>query len=549
MRRLFAVVLFVAFAASANETSIHTIQSGSQYGPTPLFDHGIHGEGQIVAVLDTGVDYTSCYFAEESGALPPMNTWANGALQWTNVDLSRRKIVAYDFLYSCDQFPASAYCDDPRAGLDAFDNQGHGTHAAASAVGDKAPFIAHDFADAIAPGAKLIVQDAGLSPDDLCTSRPGIGCPVALLPILDQAYKQGARIHSNSWGDRQGVPPGVPPPTANYTAAARDVDSFVAAHPDMLVVFNTGNFGSITTAAPASSLSAPGCAKNTIQVGGTRWAYGGDDYVWPYTLIGPSRDGRIKPDLVGPAAVLAGDAHAVVKSDCGTTTQTGTSWSSPTVAGAAALVRQYYTDGFYPTGVATPSNKFTPSAALLKATLIASARRVPYKVTPQGQIVATDPVPNYEQGFGFPVLGDVLYFPGNVARLRAFDETIGLAAAQSFSTSIHFAAGTPLKVTLVWSDPAGVPRNDATPQLVNDLDLRATAPDGTTFLGNERLHPGQADRLNNVEAVSVAAPATGTYTITVTASRISSGARQPYALVISGDISDAKPSRSRAVRH
>jgi hypothetical protein len=369
-----------------------------------------------------------------------------------------------------------------------------------------------------------------------------------VLPLFDQAYKQGARIHSNSWGDRQGVPPGVSPPTANYTASARDVDSFVAAHPDFLVVFDTGN-GSETTAPPASSVAAPGSAKNPIQVGGTRWAYGGDDYVAPLTLIGPSRDGRIKPDLVGPAAVLAADAHVRVKSDCGTTTQTGTSFSAPTVAGAAALVRQYYTDGFYPTGVATPSNRFTPSAALLKATLIASARRVPYKVTPRGQIVATDPVPNYEQGFGFPVLGDVLNFPGNAARLRAIDEKIGLAAAQSFSTSIHLVAGTPLKVTLVWTDPAGVPRNDATPQLVNDLDLRVIAPDGTTLLGNERLHPGQADRLNNVEAVSVAAPAAGTYTISVTASRISSGARQPYALVISGDMSDAKPSRSRAVRH
>ena len=34
-------------------------------------------------------------------------------------------------------------------------------------------------------------------------------------------------------------------------------------------------------------------------------------------------------------------------------------------AGAAALVRQYYSDGFYPTGERVAANSLTPSAALL----------------------------------------------------------------------------------------------------------------------------------------------------------------------------------------
>jgi subtilase family protein len=547
MRKLFAVLLLLAFTASANEISYRSLQSGSQFGGTPLYDHGLHGEGQILAVLDTGVDYSICYFAEENGALPPINTGSvAGGLGWTNVDLSRRKIIAYDFVYSCDQFPAATYCDDPAIGLNAFDNQGHGTHAAASAVGDTAPFGAHDFGDAIAPAAKLVVQDAGLSPDDRCTSRPGIGCPVTMTPLLDQAYKQGARIHSNSWGDFQGS--FGAPPTGNYSQAARDIDAFVASHPDLLVVFNTGNYSSTSTP-PASSLSAPGCAKNTIQVGGTRTAYGNDDYLSQFTLLGPSRDGRIKPDLVGPAYVLAGDAHAVTKSDCNATRQVGTSWSSPTIAGAALLVRQYFTDGFYPSGVATPANAFGPSAALMKATLIAAAHRVPYKYNPQGSIVPTDPVPSYEQGFGFPVLDDALYFAGDTRKLRVSDVTPGLAANETASTTVTAAAGTPLKVVLVWTDPAGTPRNDATPQLVNDLDLRVTAPDGTTMLGNERLHPGQPDRLNNVEVVAIETPAAGKYTVTVSGSRIGQGPRQPYALVITGDVTERSVARTRAVRH
>lgn len=537
MRKLFAVVLVLAFTASANEISYRSIQSGAQFGGTPLYDHGIHGEGQILALLDTGVDYSSCYFAEADGALPPINTGTpTGGLDWTNVDLSRRKIVAYDFVYSCDQFPGAAYCDNPASGLNAFDNAGHGTHAAASAVGDLAPYGTHDFGDAIALSAKLIVQDAGLSPLDRCTSRPGIGCPVTITPLLDQAYKQGARVHSNSWGDMLSQ-------TGSYPASARDIDSFVDSHPDMLVVFNTGNYGN-TGPAPASSLSAPGCAKNTIQVGGTRMPGTNDDYLSSFTLVGPTRDGRIKPDLVGPAIVLAGDAHAIVNNACNATSQAGTSFASPTIAGAALLVRQYYTDGFYPTGVATPSNVFTPSAALLKATLIASARRVPNKYNAQGQVVASDPVPSYEQGFGFPVLDDALYFPGDVSKLHVLDDTRGLAVNESYSTTITANPGTRLEAVLVWTDPAGT-------QLVNDLDLQVTTPSGTTMYGNERLHPGQPDRLNNAEAVSIDAPAGGKYTISVSAARIGSGTRQPYALVITGDFVDNTTSqaRRRSVHH
>ena len=51
----------------------------------------------------------------------------------------------------------------------------------------------------------------------------------------------------------------------------------------------------------------------------------------------------------------------------------GTSMATPVVAGNAAIVRQYYRQGWYPTGAAVAQNAFTPSAALLKATLIGGA--------------------------------------------------------------------------------------------------------------------------------------------------------------------------------
>jgi hypothetical protein len=548
MRKLFAVVL-MALTASANELSYRSLQSGPAALGTPLHDHGLHGEGQIIAILDTGLDYDNCFFAEADGTMPPINT----RMDSDNVDLKRRKVVAYDFLYSCDQYPGAPGCDDPRNPA-AYDNQGHGTHAAAAAAGDAATPITHDYDDAIATGAKLIVQDAGYIGGDNCSQRPGIGCPVNLTPILEQAYRQGARIHSNSWGDRQGVPAPLNPPTANYSAAARDVDAFVWSHPDMLIVFNTGNYGS-TGSAPASSLSSPGCAKNTLQVGGTRdYARYSDDSLSSFTLFGPTRDGRIKPDLVGPAVVLAGDAKVALNGGaCGYTFQSGTSWAAPTIAGAAALVRQYYADGYYPSGVASPADRIAPSAALLKATLIAAARQVPF--IPMGtDTMATKPVPSYEQGFGFPVLDDALYFPGDQAKLSIVDvpSESGLAAQQTATQRLTVHSGTPLKIVLVWTDPAGVPRGviDPTPQLVNDLDLRVVDPSGATFLGNEPLHPGQPDRLNNVEAVSIPQPLAGTYSVSISANRLGLGPRQGYALVVTGDLGDgAAHSRSRAVRH
>ena len=135
----------------------------------------------------------------------------------------------------------------------------------------------------------------------------------------------------------------------------------------------------------------------------------------------------------------------------------------------------------------------------------------------------------------------MLYFPGNAAKLHVDDVPLasGLAENQSTTLQLNVKQGTALKVVLTWTDPAGVP-------LVNDLDLRVTDPAGSLMFGN-----GQPDHVNNVEVVSIPQPPAGTYTITISASHLGAGPRQGYALVVSGDISDAPshPSRTRAVRH
>ncbi|MEO5568492.1 MAG: hypothetical protein ABIR92_08370, partial [Gemmatimonadaceae bacterium] len=183
--------------------------------------------------------------------------------------------------------------------------------------------------------------------------------------------------------------------------------------------------------------------------------------------------------------------------------------------------------------------------------LVAAARPVPQRATATGFIDA-QPVPSYEQGFGFPVLDDALYFPGDRRLLRIVDVPLsqGLAATQSATIRVNLRSGTPFRAVLVWTDPPGTASASTAipPRLVNDLDLRVVTPDGSPLLGNERLHPGQADRLNNVEVVSIVNPAAGNHSVTVTVNRLGFNDRQSYALVITGDLAEEPLTRRRVAR-
>ena len=74
------------------------------------------------------------------------------------------------------------------------------------------------------------------------------------------------------------------------------------------------------------------------------------------------------------------------------------------VAGIAAVVRQYFMDGYYnsSSSQASAANSFTPSGALLKAMLIASAVRVTniyYTSTASADTLASS-YPSNDQGYG-----------------------------------------------------------------------------------------------------------------------------------------------------
>ncbi len=493
---------------------------------TPIHDRGIRGEGQIGAVLDTGVDADACQFRDGVLGLPPTNTGAG-----TTVDLAQRKIIAVDFLDPGEN-PA-----DPTH----WDTQGHGTHVAGTLVGDNlATPIGHDLHDGLAPAAKVVIQDAGYAPD-ACGDLPGIGCPVTdLIPIFQQAYDQGARVHNNSWNDNENAAV-----QNTYTDASEDVDEFIWNNPDFLIMVGAGNnaFGGFGT------MGSPGTCKNGMSVGAT---YNGEfaRVLSDISAWGPTDDGRIKPDILSPGASInsAENDFDVTTDNCGTRGSTGTSHASPGAGAGALLLRQYFLEGWYPTGTKNAPDGFNPTAALVKAMIINSG--VPIDIDAEGRDIELGGI---EMGWGRMLLDNVMHFGGQQRGLFIDENAVGLASPADPPITYLLEvldASEPLKITLAWTDFPSTPA--ASIHLVNDLDLRVDGNTGgfwgNSFKNNESWPLFGVDRLNNIEQVLILTPTPGIYSIQVSAHAVPSGP-QPFALVVSGAVSVSSGPRPGYFSH
>jgi serine protease AprX len=147
----------------------------------------------------------------------------------------------------------------------------------------------------------------------------------------------------------------------------------------------------------------------------------------------------------------------------------------------------------------------TPKPSLLKAALIAGATDVGLGY------------PSPHQGWGRTTLDKSM----NVAFVN---ETRALSTSETAKYSYSVSSAKPLKISLVWTDAPGSP--SASKQLVNDLDLIITAPNGTRYIGNDFNQNGSWDERNNVENVFINNPQSGTYTIEVNAWNVPSGTQR-----------------------
>ncbi|MCC5876101.1 MAG: S8 family serine peptidase, partial [Candidatus Sumerlaeia bacterium] len=259
-----------------NTTARRWVQSGtSEPGGETLWGRGLRGEGQVIAVLDTGADWLNCHLAEPGGTPPPVLRAGDPLV----ADMTRRKIIAYQIL------PGSMKDD-------AMDNQGHGTLVAGNALGREPNGTMEPGStnhDGVAPAAQLVVQDGGYQGDE-CGDIPALGCPVlGVLHFLEDARHLGAMIHNNSWGDQEEAD------VQNvYTNISADMDLMTWTHPDFLIVCAAGNFG----ARGDESVSSPSTGKNVLSIAATDNPDATS--MTTFSSRGWTNDDRIKPDLAAP---------------------------------------------------------------------------------------------------------------------------------------------------------------------------------------------------------------------------------------------------------
>ncbi|MET0493302.1 MAG: S8 family serine peptidase [Actinoplanes sp.] len=203
-----------------------------------------------------------------------------------------------------------SFVGDEPAGQDTAD--GHGTHVASIIAGSGA--ASDGKYKGVAPGAKLLI---GKVCSDNWTDEGS--CPEsAILAGMQWAAEQGARVVNLSLGDYG---------TEEYTPLEQMIDTLTA-QTGTLFVAAAGN-------ASDASVASPGSADAAISVGSVDTSNRLSDF----STQGPRlRDGAVKPDLVAPgegitAARAGSDPTPYVK-------LSGTSMSTPHVAGAAALVAQ-----------------------------------------------------------------------------------------------------------------------------------------------------------------------------------------------------------------
>jgi len=503
---------------------------------------GLNGEGVIVAVTDSGIDYRNAGFANDPSL--PTSTGMN----------SRIKYYDYRASFTADGFPG--------------DNNGHGTHVAGSILGNG--YFSQTVISAPGSGTAPYASNsfAGLAPKSQVVAIEDFNS----FTFEEQAtisWNQGARISNNSWGNSVYEYGAY---SMQWDELVRDAVDGIEGRQELITFFAAGNDGGGLddgTGGIPQTVGQPGNAKNVITVGavelprrannlpGSQGYSDSDWQVAAFSSRGPITitDLRVKPDIVAPGTyVLSVQSSETLPDDLldpftvnwdyragninsGTNFAffSGTSMATPVAAGAGALFYQYYTNTY---------NR-TPSPAMMKAAMVAGARMLnslvyKYPVAP-GLVTTVD------QGWGLldisrSALGPRIHSTDQVILLDQ-NETTPIVTGQYYTRQITVGANEgSLKIALAWSDAPGTPGNAL--QLVNDIDLIVQPPGGGGYLGNrfnlDGVHsyrfaipdPIFGDAFNNVEIVTIKDPPVGTYSIQVYGYEVTTDEPQDFAMVV-----------------
>jgi len=355
-----------------------------------------------------------------------------------------------------------------------------------------------------------------------------------------------------------------------YGADAADVDAVVYSTPYLLPFVAAGNDGTddpvngdkvqlnpdVSTTVTYSSATHPAgdgkyrggydtiasssIGKNVLTVGAATDAVTGTERditkaaLVDFSSVGPTDDGRIKPDLVANGEDLY---SSVGTSNTAYDTYSGTSMATPSAAGSAALLVQLYSQ-LFPNGAMR--------ASTLKALLIHTADDL------------GTAGPDYKNGWGLinvKAAADLLReHAADSAKLRVNESQISTTTT-TVTYDFIWDGTSPIRATLCWTDPAATSTtslDSRTSRLVNNLDLKITGPDSSThlpyvmpFVGTW-TQPSMAtaatrgvNNTDNVEQVYIATPpASGTYHAVVTFQGTLTNSVQNFSLIITGSTAE-----------
>lgn len=305
-----------------NDVAGSLLSGGSAATPAAA-PFGLDGKGQVVAIADTGLDT-----GEEDSATSTMHDDLKGRIRW----LESWPVNSLYYNYTED---------DGAADIDI----GHGTHVAASAVGN-GDRSSGTYAG-VAPQAELVFHaleqltecpswctkplPAWCPREDRCLALTGM--PLDSMELYEKSYGEGARIESHSFFGCYSSTTGLGI-HGQYATSSDELDQFVWEHPDMLFLIAASNEAAKETDS-GGTVCPPATAKNAIAVGASEserpdvqftyataiaddiallgpWDEETDsdrvaddpDQVAAFSGRGPTVDGRIKPDLVAPGTAI-----------------------------------------------------------------------------------------------------------------------------------------------------------------------------------------------------------------------------------------------------
>ena len=390
-------------------------------------------------------------------------------------------------------------------------------------------------------------------------------------------YDFGARVFSNSWGDSQTAPGDV---SGTYDYRGASADQFMIDNLDALVLFAAGNSGDPlqTPQSPSAmySVNSPASFKNGIAVGAglndhqswLSYTFGSaDDSFSPNALAkfssrGPTRDGRIKPEIVAPGSSLLTPLHSLLHSEAflyglgfwvtsakgipnseyhtGVVGKAGTSMATPAVAATAAVVREYFMEGYYSsTGGNNSASAFTPSGALLKAMIISSGTEMQtiFSTYDGGTTYFLVPLvgyPSNDQGYGRVQMNNVMNFGiasndplslfvvGDVNPAGSLYRQLNNVDDFNVFT-FRVPTDQSVRITLSYTDY--VSTSSSSSIMVNELFIAVTS-DGISFT------PSSQPSANTFQVIDFSAAADVLYYVNVTSSSNSFVFPQPYSLVM-----------------